>query len=58
MEAGTKALVGGRRLEQAVFYERIITASADDNVIKERDTEDFGSIAKAAGNLAIFRGRV
>ena len=48
MEAGTKALVGGRRLEQAVLYKAVITASAEDNVVEERDAEDFGSIAKAA----------
>ena len=51
-------LVGGRRLEEAVLDESCSNRSADDNVVEERDTEDIRSIAKAAGNLAVFGGRV
>jgi hypothetical protein len=41
-----------------VLDERVIAASADDDMVEERDAQDLGSIMKAACNLAIFRGRI
>ena len=42
-------------LEEAVLDKAVVACAGEDNVVEERDTEDFGSLAKAVRNLAILR---
>ena len=36
----------------------VVACSGEDNVVEERNTQDFGSLAKAVGNLAVLRAWV